>query len=376
MDNLTKIWKWIFPEGNTRVHSLDVLRTLAIISVIFYHLPKSENQTFFRAITHFGNYGVDLFFVLSGYLIGEPVFKKIQQSANLSLKTFYIKRFFRTLPSYYFVLILNIIIYGPLFFDWRYAFFMQNFGGLYSFTESWSLCIEEHFYLTFPVIVAYFQYRKKLHHFPYYVLLIFIIGFIWRTSNWFILRPDLIYAKSVPLGYEIFFKNIFYPTIGRLDGIAFGTLIAFYKINHKNFWDLLLSKSHYLLLSGIFTLIIAIPFIYLKVDWFNVIFGFPIISFAFSLILISANSPNSFLNYLKIPGITTISLLSYSLYLTHGWAIDLIVRLCLIHQIEASSYPIFLAMILLSIFFAFILYIIVERNFLLIRHKILRLKNQ
>ncbi|MBC7541001.1 MAG: acyltransferase [Bacteriovorax sp.] len=366
-----RLWNWIFPEGSSRIHPLDVLRAIAIIAVIFYHFPKSNTQVIWRAFTHFGSLGVDLFFVLSGYLIGGQVFNNIKSSKIFSIKTFYLKRFLRTLPSYYFILILNIFIIGSNFFDWRYFVFVQNFGGLYQFTPSWSLCIEEHFYLFFPLVISFFYQRNKLQYFPFFVLGLIVMGFIWRYSYWKLTRPDLAYIKNVTQGYEYYFKYIFYPTIGRLDGIALGTLIAFTKIFNESLWDKLLSKSNYLLISGMVLLGILAPLIYLRVGWFNVFFGFPLISVAFSLILISATSSKSILTKIKIPGITTISLLSYSLYLTHVWAIDVVQRFCKIQLMSITSPLAYILMLILALFFALTLYLTVERPFLQLRHKLL-----
>lgn len=375
MNRFEKVWTWIFPEGNNRIHALDVMRATAIIAVIFYHLPKVNHQIAWRAITHFGYLGVDLFFVLSGYLIGGQIFNNIKKTNSFSIKTFYLKRFLRTLPNYYVALVINILIIGSQFFDWRYYFFVQNFGGLYQFTHSWSLCIEEHFYLFFPLIVSIFHRKEKLNKFPFFILGIIITSFIWRFSFWFFTRPDLTYAKDISQGYELYFKNIFYPSIGRLDGIALGTLIAYTKFFKESLWNRLLEKSNLFLASGVFLLGVLSPFIYFKVGWFNVLFGFPLISLSFGLILISAANSKSILGKIKIPGLTTISLLSYSLYLTHIWGIDIAQTICGKFSIQLTSLIAYILMFTISFAFALTLYIFIERPFLKIRHRLLLKKN-
>ncbi len=371
MNRFEKIWNWVFPEGKKRVHSLDVLRAMAILSVIFYHLPKNDHQIVIRALTHFGNLGVDLFFVLSGFLIGGQLFTQSKSTNPISIKSFYLRRFLRTLPNYYFILLVNIFVFGISNYDWRYLFFAQNFGGLYQFTHSWSLCIEEHFYLFFPLIVSFLHKKNKLHKFPFVVLSVLIISFLWRVSFWLTGRPDLIYAQNVSNGYEYFFKFIFYPSIGRLDGIALGTLVAYTKIYNPKLWERIITKSSLLLTGGILFLIALIPFIYLKVGWFNVFFGFPLIAVAFTLILLSAVGNNSLLEKIKIPGLTTTSMLSYSLYLTHSLAIGMVHQLYNDQKGAGAGIIKYLLMMTLTFIFAIALYLLIERPFLLLRHKLM-----
>ena len=105
---------------------------------------------------HFGWAGVDLFFVLSGYLIASQYFARAVAPGTFGLvRGFYIRRFLRTLPPYFVVLAITYVVtvYGlgqgaawPSL--WTYALFLQNFGmPVASFFVSWSLCVEEHFYL-------------------------------------------------------------------------------------------------------------------------------------------------------------------------------------------------------------------------------------
>jgi peptidoglycan/LPS O-acetylase OafA/YrhL len=110
----------------------------------------------------FGLLGVELFFVLSGYLVGSILLKEFMRHTDFTLKEvkgFWIRRWFRTLPNYYLILILNILFqyywYGKNRFDWHYFIFTQNlFTGLPKFFgESWSLTVEEWFYITMPLVI-------------------------------------------------------------------------------------------------------------------------------------------------------------------------------------------------------------------------------
>jgi len=132
-----------------RLQGLDTLRAFAIIIVLLFHyMVVVSNENTFGYITRIGWMGVDLFFVLSGYLIGNQVFSAVKKQQNFSLKQFYIRRFLRTLPNYYVVFLLyfifpdtlNGVTTAPI---WKFLSFTQKleFRPMVVFSHSWSLCI-------------------------------------------------------------------------------------------------------------------------------------------------------------------------------------------------------------------------------------------
>src|SRR5579863_6740849 len=86
-----------------RVSGLDLLRALAILLVLLAHYPKTGGGLFTRAL-NLGWTGVDLFFVLSGYLIAGQLFKSLAEGEQIGYGNFYLRRLLRTLPSYYAIL--------------------------------------------------------------------------------------------------------------------------------------------------------------------------------------------------------------------------------------------------------------------------------
>jgi len=122
-----------------RIFGLDVVRTLAVLLVLISHstflLFPQENNFLITITRFFGTVGVDLFFVLSGFLIGRIILRLLKQekvSFN-DLFYFWIRRWFRTLPNYFLILILNIILFyvfhGELINRIGYYFvFLQNFS--------------------------------------------------------------------------------------------------------------------------------------------------------------------------------------------------------------------------------------------------------
>jgi len=146
-------------QSNKRIASVDVFRSVAILSVVFYH---------FNGFLPYGYFGVDLFFVISGLLVGGIVINQFKGPNGINFWKFIFQRGFKIWPSYYWFLLFGSIvailfysnldryfIINPNFKDIsRYIFFYQNYTGgpaHIPFDVVWSLCIEEHFYLLLPL---------------------------------------------------------------------------------------------------------------------------------------------------------------------------------------------------------------------------------
>ncbi len=161
-----------------RVTSLDVLRGLAVILVVIHHSlpalipgqPEVSGVTgfIFWRIKLLGWTGVDLFFVLSGFLIGGLLLNELGRTGSIDVFRFWCRREFKILPSYYFLLLVLAVtqttgwIRGPF----AHFFFLQNYLDQDTNVITWSLAVEEHFYLTLPLIlvaVARMARGKKLH---------------------------------------------------------------------------------------------------------------------------------------------------------------------------------------------------------------------
>ena len=147
-------------ERTARVFGLDALRAAAILMVVSTHaFPAIYQQmpAWFGLIGHGGFYGVELFFVLSGFLIGQILIRYDLDLARAgTLVKFYLRRWFRTLPLFWLFLGLNVLL--EVGFRSRslsvsevvsHGFFLRNFAAnrMSFFGESWSLAIEEWFYL-------------------------------------------------------------------------------------------------------------------------------------------------------------------------------------------------------------------------------------
>ena len=150
-----------------RNFSLDCFRALAIILVFTGHSILSFGSPELLAPLQFGGTGVDLFFVLSGWLIGNQLLIEKKRFGDIQITRFWIRRWMRTMPAYYAVLsvtILQLYLTKDNFtFPWPHIFFLQNyFGDLNVFFVSWSLSVEEQFYLFIaPLFVFTLGLNKK-----------------------------------------------------------------------------------------------------------------------------------------------------------------------------------------------------------------------
>ena len=149
-----------------RSHGLDTLRALAILSVMLFHVNDFHGEgslpAFLVPVARLGWMGVDLFFVLSGYLIAAQFLRSYRAAVRPRLWPFYRNRIFRVLPAYLAVLALYLGI--PVWREdarlpplWQMLTFTQNlfvdYGADRAYSHVWSLCVEEHFYLLFPLLV-------------------------------------------------------------------------------------------------------------------------------------------------------------------------------------------------------------------------------
>jgi peptidoglycan/LPS O-acetylase OafA/YrhL len=153
---------------------LDLCRALAILLVILSH-----GRYLLRAAIPWADYlrfggfmGVELFFALSGFLIGGILIRLSRGSGAHWLGGFYARRWFRTLPNYYLFLLVNVLLVflgvysADLGAVWKYLFFVQNLFGPHPpfFAEAWSLALEEVFYLLFPVLLLMVSRLSGLPH--------------------------------------------------------------------------------------------------------------------------------------------------------------------------------------------------------------------
>ncbi len=360
-----------------KLNGLDHLRALAITLVFIFHYRMFNHPAWVDDVGSFGWTGVDLFFVLSGYLIAGQLFSKIARGGRISLKDFFLKRFFRIIPAYAVVLALYFFI--PAFRErealapfWRFASFTQNFGLDLSkhgtFSHAWSLCIEEQFYLVLPLLILLFLHFKVGKKAFLLLPLLFVVGFAARMISW-----DEKIAPFLGESYGInWYQWIYYPTYNRLDGLLAGVALAGiiqFLPGIKNF---LASKGNWLFLLAIVLLTTAWFVCEDPYSYAASIAGFPLVALSYGVLVSSAISPSCWL-YRVRSGITTgLATLSYSIYLSHKGVIHIVQPVFADWGIENDSNLMFFCCIIACLLAALLLRYLVERPFLLLRDKILK----
>jgi peptidoglycan/LPS O-acetylase OafA/YrhL len=148
-------------SDSERIPGLDLVRATAISLVLLAHMALFTARVWAPTsfLTACGLPGVEIFFALSGYLIGGILYRSHAAGA-LSLPKFWRRRWLRTLPAYLVFFSINRYIWirfaGPTAFDWRYLVYLQNFNWPHPpfFPEAWSLAVEEWFYLLAPLLLV------------------------------------------------------------------------------------------------------------------------------------------------------------------------------------------------------------------------------
>jgi peptidoglycan/LPS O-acetylase OafA/YrhL len=295
-----------------RVFGLDVMRCLGMFFVLILHsqplLSKNFNVSFLSVIPD----GVELFFVLSGYLIGRLIIRDFVDSEQLTVKTvinFLQRRLFRTIPNYYLFLIINILL---ITIGWipgtlnkyliTYPVFLQNFHKPYDFLfwESWSLSVEEWFYFLLPNVVLFFSvFNNRRIKFLSIILLFIVVPSIIR-----------IICYSEYLDFDLFFRKL---VIMRLDACIYGVLIAFlmnqyYSVFKNQIVNIILLIMGIILFFGLNRI--------LDNDFFQktLYFNLQGIALMFCIPFLVHWKINSF--QIKII-ISHLSLMSYAVYLIH-----------------------------------------------------------
>ena len=364
--------------GKNKLAGLDHLRTLAISLVFLYHYRIFQHPDWTVQAGNFGWTGVDLFFVLSGYLIAGQLFHKIAQGKGIDIGEFYFKRFFRIIPAY--LVVLTLYFCFPAFREreapsplWKYLTFTQNFGldikHRGTFSHAWSLCIEEQFYLLLPLIMLAFLHFKAGKKALYVLLFLFAAGFAVRALSWYgLVAPHI---DTDQFGIE-WYKWIYYPLQCRLDGLLVGVGLAGLFQFFPTIRDRVTRRGNLLLLLGIGLIIGAYFVCSYQYTVHASVFGFPLVAIAYGTIVAAAVSPSCFLYKLKAGISGNIAALSYAIYLSHKGVIHLTQELFMKWGIAGDSNWMFLLCILASLLGALALRYAVERPFLRLRDRILQ----
>jgi peptidoglycan/LPS O-acetylase OafA/YrhL len=357
-------------QDRERQPGLDLLRALAIIVVVIYHAALFGFKLPGR-VDRFGWIGVDLFFVLSGYLIGGQLLAPLARDRRIKLGRFFARRVLRIMPAYFVVLAIYFFLPSwreysemsqPL---WKFLLSVQNIAlhGGTAFSHAWSLAVEDQFYLALPFLLLFLYRRPRA---AIIIPWLIIVGGI-------LLRTFLAYRNLDEQGVSFrgFQAWIYYPTWTRLDPLVFGVVLAAIEKFRPTWWQRLINWAPWLWLPALGLIAYAL---YLgeteNLTVVACVWQFPLIAIGMAALLVCAVSRRLPLSRVAIPGAAFIASIAYSAYLIQKLAIHGVGRFCTNHNIQPTSALALVGVELCVYAAATLLFFVIERPFLQLRHRL------
>lgn len=352
-------------DYSKRIFGLDIIRAFAILSVVHLHLyiantlissVKSTQKTFVPLID-----GVDVFFVLSGFLIGGILIDNFEKKiTRKSLLRFWIMRWMRTLPNYY---VWATILLGIAFLTGSrqnpliYYFFVQNFyiNKIKVFNESWSLSVEEWFYLLFPLCALVLLRISKLKF--QYVFLIVVLLYLALSVS---VAIDYFDLKACSADNFIKLRGL---VVYRLNSIGIGVLAILTKKFYPAGWSFLKKRFVFFVMLLIYVTTIVLGSIYSIFETKSLVYYMYFVHIYVSAVAVACliayiedvETDNMMIK--KI--ITYISVLSYSMYLIHG-SFLMIILVVIFKGLKLNSF------LLYFVVYVVLLYILCITNYKMI----------
>lgn len=308
-----------------RIFGLDLMRALAIAMVLCSHILwiyNPEDGIIRQLFALFGFLGVEFFFVLSGFLIGRILYNVYMKDdfTITGVFGFLKRRWFRTLPNYYLVLLINIIITTSLGYsmpnlELYFVFLHNGFSRMSTFfPESWSLSVEEWAYVVLPFSLLLFSIlfrpKNKKRFFVTITLLLIALFIFFKITYQQKVQTTTLDEWNVSL------KSVM---IYRLDAIFMGVLCSWISINYSEIWQKFRFNSA--LIGGIIML-----FMYFGMGFLGILpstFPFvwnvaylPLASISIAFLLPFFSQLETSISWIKKP-IVFVSKTSYSIYLLH-----------------------------------------------------------
>ena len=342
-------------------HTFDALRFISFLFVFLHHLPFSKN-TFLYFFSKSGGIGVSFFFVLSGFLITYILLFEKNTTGSIRLKNYFVRRILRIWPLFYAMIIfayispsiLNLLGLSPSYNgyipNWvTTVLFLENYKMMItnSFPDfaplrvMWSLCVEEHFYIVWGVLLYWISIRK----------IPILIGICIAIAN----ISRIVYIN---LGIETLdiFSNI--------DYFAIGAIPAYILINKpiilKYFEDISLFFKNLITLL-VFSLIIIAPninsiwILYLSPTFFAFLFG---------LIIVFTITKDKPLYINDKAWFSKLGIFTYGLYLIHTIVINFVLKLTSIFSFQMNMIIIGFVSLIFTIVFSIFSYHLFEKQFL------------
>lgn len=325
--------------------NLNGVRFLAALVVIIHHVemgkfwfgqPNIYDKSFVGGV--FGQLGIILFFVLSGFLITYLLLEEHRKTGTISIKDFYIRRVLRIWPVYYLIVFLSLFVFAKIsFLDipsfsehindgfWAkaalYLSFLPNLGYvLYEHipyaTQTWSVGVEEQFYLIWPVLMLWAINKKKVLPALLGTIAVYLAFKLWSVIAY---APDM--TNVTAQKFWLFVDHF------SIDCMAIGGIGAYLLFNKKERWLKVLFNKY--LQVFLYLLMAVLTVKGLVLPWFNKeLYG---IIFAVLILNLAGNS-KSVIN-LEIKPLNYLGKISYGLYMYHNLVLIVILKLVMMYQL-------------------------------------------
>jgi len=369
---------------------LDGLRFFAFLLVFIHHFWKPQDHFGnipwivlpLQKVQEFGWMGVDLFLVLSAFLITNLLLLERERYGRISLKDFYIRRTLRIWPLYYFMVLIGFVVSPLLGGDMRdpetlilikqhlapYLIFLGNVSaGFFGYADSrylshlWTISLEEQFYVLWPLLLCMLVAKRRL----LYVSLAALLGLA------IYLRA---YGVLVDAAHPLIWTNL----LTRLDPLVLGCLLAIYRMKHVSDgrFDYLKSLAGFVLI-GMVTFSPSVE----QQTW-HILWQYFAVALGFCLIVDSAISKKIYLQDIILSNIVLVWLgkLCYGLYVYHLFGINIgkkISRSFNFENYAALEYLVAFGLsLLVTILASWISYQLIEKQFLKLKNRYTRIKSR
>lgn len=300
------------------------MRFIAAMAVLLFHsfglgreiwgeFSEKINFQVLAKLLNKGHLGVSFFFVLSGFLLTSILLRELNKKGKVDVKAFVIRRLLRIWPLYFLVVLFGFFLFPHLPFGqqtvhefWRYAVFLSNIDEIIHglndplnfMTATWSISVEEQYYLSWALILAVFPFRRRRHFLLFFVLII-LSTLVFRFFN---------FTDE---------RTMYFHTLSVISDFAIGGLLALIYTQHK-------FKSKFINLARwkiVVVYLIGFSVFYLEYRIFQGVFSVfqRIIIASFFAFFISEQllSKQSFFKVDSIPFLERLGEWTYGLYLFH-----------------------------------------------------------
>ncbi|RDS79687.1 acyltransferase [Dyella monticola] len=307
-----------------RKPGLDLLRAIAILWVMPFH-SYIAGYMGGGVLRWSGWMGVDLFFALSGFLIGSQVFNTLASRGGLDFVDFYLRRSFRTLPAY--VVVLAVYLAWPSLREeprmmplWQFLTYTLNLfidPNRGAFSHAWSLCVEEQFYLLFPLLALLLVRTGRLGRGVAVIAALVVGGMALRAWLWIHVVGPM--EANGGDGDTTYLERLYYPTYARLDDLLGGVALAAARSYRTRAWAWIERNANAAWVAGVLLTGLCM-WMFNGQQRFALsanVFGYPVLALAMTALVAGAASQRSVLASMSIPGAPWLAASSYSFYLTH-----------------------------------------------------------